>query len=444
MRTAAFYTLGCKLNNSDTERLKSQFYRNGFRIVGFDSPSNLYVINTCTVTGRADADSRQIIRRAVRRKGEKGLVVVTGCYAQRDPETLASVPGVDLVLGQREKSNLLQYVEERLDQTGIAEKIIVSDNPDVLEFIDFDTNIVGFDRAIIPPLRTRATLKIQDGCAENCTFCIIPKVRGGNRSRPLQEILDEARRFVDAGYREVALTGVNTGLYGEDLDHSLGLLDVVKGLEKIRGIRRIRLNSMEPRCVTDELIDFAANSEKICRHFHIPLQSGDDEVLKRMGRRYRTSFYMELIEKIDRKIPGVCFGADVMVGFPGENDDQFQNTVQLIEDLPLTYLHVFSYSEREGTPALRLEGRVHSRVKGERSRRLRELSKNLREKFHREFIRQKVEILVEGREADGCFSGLTDNFIRVHFDGKRAWVNKIIPVQITHVKEESVFGETFQ
>jgi threonylcarbamoyladenosine tRNA methylthiotransferase MtaB len=440
MRTAAFYTLGCKLNTSDTERLKSQFYRNGFRIVGFDSPSNLYVINTCTVTGRADAGSRQVIRQAVRRKGEKGLVVVTGCYAQRDPETLASVSGVDLVLGQREKSNLFQYVEERLDQDGISEKIIVSDNPDVLEFIDFDTKIaVGTYRNT--PLRTRATLKIQDGCDESCTFCIIPKVRGRNRSRPLREILDEAQRCVDVGYREVALTGVNTGLYGEELDKSLGLLDVVKGLEKISGLRRIRLNSMEPRCVTDELVDFAANSEKVCRHFHIPLQSGDDGVLKRMGRRYRTGYYKELIEKIDRKIPGVCFGADVMVGFPGEEEDQFQNTVRLIKDLPITYLHVFSYSEREGTPALRLEGRVHSRVKGERSRRLRGLSKNSREDFHRKFIHRQVEVLVEGREADGLYSGLTDNYIRVRFVGEKAWVNKIIPVRITHANEGSVFGE---
>ncbi|MCH7761554.1 MiaB/RimO family radical SAM methylthiotransferase, partial [candidate division TA06 bacterium] len=282
------------------------------------------------------------------------------------------------------------------------------------------------------------------GCDLMCTFCIIPKVRGSSRSRPLSEILDEARRLVDAGYQEIALTGVNTGLYGEDLKDEVHLVDVVKGLERISGLQRIRLNSLEPRCVTDELIDFAADSEKVCRHFHIPLQSGDDNILKGMGRRYRTRYYADLIEKIDRKIKDACFGADVMVGFQGEGETQFENTFHFIDNLPLTYLHVFTYSEREGTPAVRMKGRVPPRLKGERSLRLRELSKKKREEFHKRFIRQTVKVLVEGKEVDETFSGLTDNYIRVRLKGKKEWVNEMVPIRITQVKGEAVFGEAVQ
>ena len=441
MRRAAFITLGCKLNASDTERLKSQFFGRGYRIVPFEEPADIYVINTCTVTERADSDSRQMIRQAIRNKEDGSLVVATGCYAQRDPETLSALQGVDLVLGQREKSNLLHYVEERLEQKGVSRKIIVSDNPDLLEFIDFDTRIVGAWRHGATPLRTRATLKIQDGCDEHCTFCIVPGVRGRSRSRPLSQILEEARRFVNAGYREIALTGVNTGLYGKDLEEEVSLLDVVEGLERIPGIRRIRMNSLEPNYSTLDLIDFAANSEKICRHFHIPLQSGDDTILRRMGRRYGTRDYRDLIETIERKIPDCCIGADVMVGFHGEGDPHFENTFRLIEDLPITYLHVFTYSEREGTPAVRMAGRVHPRVKGERSQRLRELSRKKRKGFHNRFLDRTLDILVEEKKEGPFLTGLSDNYIRVRLDGKEEWLNEMVPTRIIEVRSEFVYGD---
>ena len=431
-KKAAFYTVGCKLNIYETESLKSIFDKNGYQIVAPDEGADVYVINTCTVTSYGDSDCRKLIRRAVRNKKD-GKVVVTGCYAQRNPLEIAEIPGVDLVLGNREKGRLVEYVNSV--ESGNGSNIFVSDNPQPAEFIDFHTSYKSN--------LTRATLKLQDGCDEHCTYCIIPRVRGRSISRPLSDIVDQTKRLVASGYREVALTGVNTGSYGLDLEEDVVLLDVLKKLDRIDGLLRIRMNSLEPGCVSDDLIDFAADSEKICRHFHVPLQSGDDIVLRRMGRSYRTGYYAETIGKIADKIKGCAIGADVMVGFPGEDEDGFLNSYRFIEEIPLTYLHVFSYSQREGTPAVRMKGHVSPEIKAERSKSMRQLSRKKRIDFQNSFLGKGLEVLVEDNRDSktGLLTGLSDNYIRVRLDVDEDRVNEIVAADMVWTEGEAVLGE---
>lgn len=402
------------------ECLVSRLGEAGVDVVPFGEPADWIVVNTCTVTTAADSDSRQLLRRAVRgrdrsaRTGDRGRVVVTGCLAQRDPAGLAGVEGVDFVIGNAEKPDLGPWILEQMargereaEPTPTPARILVGSDPTTRAFADFGGSTEG--------RRSRATLKVQDGCDEHCTFCVIPSVRGQSRSRPLEDVLAQARRLVASGYAEIALTGINTALWGHDLPEEVDLLDLLAALGRVEGARRLRLNSLEPQYVTPEWLERFAASERLCRHFHFPLQSGDDAVLRRMNRRYDTERYRALVRGTVSRMPGAAIGCDVMVGFPGESEARFEGTLHFLESLPLAYLHVFTYSERPDTPAPRLRDEVPVEERKRRSSALRRLGTLLRERFAESQIGTVQTVVPETQSAPGTWQGLTGNYLRVRF-----------------------------
>jgi len=431
-RRVALQNVGCKLNLYEIEALKAGFDHSGYEIVPFDARADVYVVNTCTVTGSGDADSRRAVRRA-RRANPDALVVATGCYAQRRPDEIRS-SGADLVVGNDQKVHLQSHLEARLQGKEVP-AAAPHEHPRTSGFLQIDGPVHDG--------RTRGTLQIQDGCDEHCTYCIIPQVRGPGVSRPRKAVVEQARRMVDAGYRELALTGVHSGSYGFDQDEPGALVELLAALEQIEGLVRIRLNSIEPGYLSDALIDFASASAKFCRHFHIPLQSGDDSILRRMGRHYTCAHYAGRVERIAECIPDCAVGADVMVGFPGEGEEQFANTHALLSRLPVAYLHVFSFSLRSGTPAARLPDHQTNRTKKDRTRRLIRLSEQKRLEFHRRFVGRTLQVLVEERRdrATGLAVGLTDNYIKTLFPAGDGQVNHLLPVRIDRAREDLVFGE---
>lgn len=434
----AVQNVGCKLNQYEVEALKSEFAAQDFDIVSHSTPADIYVVNTCTVTGSGDADSRKALRRA-RRLNPDATVVATGCYAQRRPDELRGA-GAEIVIGNGQKADLVHHV-----QTHLAGESIPDFDPQVRPVRErFLTMSSAADSE-----RTRGTLQIQDGCDEHCTYCIIPTVRGPSVSRPMNDILLQAQRMVDAGYRELALTGVHSGSYGQDGGDDLSLVTLLERLDRINGLERVRLNSVEPACVSDELIQFASTSAtNLCPHFHVPMQSGDDQVLKRMGRRYDSAFYAERLHRLAAAVPDCALGADIMVGFPGEDEALFDNTVAFTSALPLTYLHVFTYSPRDETPALRLGEHADRAVKRARAARLIELSQHKRLAFHSRFVDRRVSVLtevVEGSADSILASGLTDNYMRVRFPPPSdLHPNDLVEVTVTQVREDIVFGEVIK
>ncbi|HJP32739.1 MAG TPA: tRNA (N(6)-L-threonylcarbamoyladenosine(37)-C(2))-methylthiotransferase MtaB [Candidatus Latescibacteria bacterium] len=426
--------LGCKLNQYEAEALCVGFQGRGYQVVPFDQDADVYVVNTCTVTGSGDADSRRAVRRARRRQPD-AIVVATGCYAQRRPEELTDA-GASLIVGNSAKAGLVDAVADGLAEGGAIDPARLApgtDRPRTESFLQIDGAVDGG--------RTRGTLQIQDGCDEHCTYCIIPTVRGAGVSRPAEQILTQAQHMVDAGYRELALTGVHSGSYGFDLGDRDALVDLLRRLETIDGLDRIRLNSVEPGYITDDLIDYAAGSTHLCRHLHIPLQSGDDDILRRMGRRYTRAEYGDRVRQIAERIPGCALGADVMVGFPGESDGHHETTRVLLESLPLTYLHVFSYSLREGTPAQRLPDHVTGQTKTARGRDLIGLGQAKRLAFHRSHLGCEVQVLTE-QIADGLATGLTDNYLRLRYEpGPDTAPNRYDTVRVTRAREDVLFGE---
>ena len=431
----AVQNVGCKLNQYEVEALRSGFAAEDFEIVSPNCEADVYVVNTCTVTGSGDADSRKALRRA-RRQNPQATVVATGCYAQRRPDELRSA-GAEVVIGNGQKADLVQHVQAYLAGEPVPD-FDPQARPVRERFLTMDSGIHSG--------RTRGTLQIQDGCDEHCTYCIIPTVRGPSVSRPMAEILAQAQRMADAGYRELALTGVHSGSYGREMAEGLSLVALLERLEGVTGLERVRINSVEPACVSDALIDFASSpGTKLCRHFHIPMQSGDDQVLKRMGRRYDSAFYAERLHRLAATVPECALGADIMVGLPGEDEALYENTFAFTEALPLTYLHVFSYSPRDETPALRLGEHVKRSQKSTRAGRLIELSDQKRMAFNSRFVGRQVSVLTEEveRAADGCASGLTDNYVRVRFPpppGLRP--NELVEVTVTHAREDVAFAET--
>ncbi len=436
----AFFTLGCKLNSYETESLRGVFHRQHYDIVAADQPADYYVINSCAVTERAEADARQLIRSVIRRN-PSARVVVTGCYAQRDAETLAAMPEVALVIGNAEKTQLFQLFEETIHTPGAGERVFTSPlfKGRPTEKFTFDN---GGDFAAISPF-TRATIKVQDGCNDFCTFCVIPHLRGPSASRPLAAILQHTRALGAAGYKEIDLTGVHTGAYGEDLDPPITLLAMLERLVRVEGIERIRLNSIEPATVSDELLDFIATSPKVCKHLHVCLQSGDDDILRRMRRHYDVASYERLISKVMARMPECGLGSDMLVGFPGETEAHFERTLRVVERLPFSYLHVFSYSARPGTPATKYADQVHAAAKKERSRRLRELGQAKKKVFAARFLGRQLAVLLEGKrdKARQLLSGLTENYLRVHVDAPEALVNQLIPVHLVAMAGDEVLGE---
>ncbi len=428
----ALQNVGCKLNHYELEAFTAGFARQGFEVVPFGAQADLYVVNTCTVTGSGDADSRKAVRRA-RRTNPAATVVATGCYAQRQPEEMHRA-GAQVVVGNGDKARLVEHVQAHLAGT-LAPTFDPEQRPQTTQFLGIEG---GVEQG-----RTRGSLQIQDGCDEHCTYCIIPLVRGPGASRASAEVLAQARMMVEAGYRELALTGVHTGSYGQDQDQSDALVDLLRALETIAGLDRLRLNSIEPGYLSDSLIHHAAQSTKLCRHFHGPLQSGDDQILRRMNRRYTSAYYAERIETLARLVPGCALGADVMVGFPGEADENFANTRRLIERIPLTYLHVFPYSVRSGTPAQRLGAQVEAQAKAARARELIALGAAKRLEFHRRFVGQDLEVLVEENPdpVSGLSTGLSDNYIKAVFPGRPAQVNQMVQVRVAQAREGLVYGE---
>ncbi|MCP4727716.1 MAG: tRNA (N(6)-L-threonylcarbamoyladenosine(37)-C(2))-methylthiotransferase MtaB [bacterium] len=399
-KRVAFYTLGCKVNSSDTDVLASSFALRGYEVVDFNNESDIYLINTCTVTHQADAQCRQIIRQ-VKKKQPDAVIAVIGCYAQADPGEISAIPGVDIILGTREKYSIFDHLEGNSCVSG----------PVIRNGMDIDP-FLQEDKLPFSTSRTRAFLKIQDGCSYKCSYCIIPSVRGSNISRKRGSIIDKAKEIRDSGYKEIVLTAVNLGEYSDKKDYRL--TDLLKDLTKIEDIPRIRLTSIEPNCLSVDLIRLISESNVICRHFHVPLQSGSDSVLKRMRRKYLTKHYSEVVRDIRKYLPEAGIGADVMTGFPGETDEEFNETYNYIKDLPATYLHVFRYSPRKGTEAALLSEQVDPKKSKSRSKKLIELGLKKKIGFISDQIGKTAEVLFESTQSEpGIFEGFTENYIRV-------------------------------
>lgn len=420
MPRVAFHTLGCKLNYAETGTLARDFAAHDFTVVPFGQPADVVVINTCTVTEEAERNGRQVIRRA-RRTSPHAFIVVTGCYAQLRPDEVAALPEVDAVLGAQEKFRLFDVLADftRREQTQVA-----------VSCIDEAT---AFGPAYSSGERTRAFLKVQDGCDYTCAFCTIPQARGRSRSQGVAATVAQAHTLAAQGFREVVLSGVNIGLYGQE--HGTSLLDLLRALDRVDGIDRYRISSIEPNLLSDALIDFVATSTRFQPHFHLPLQSGDDEVLGRMRRRYRRSLYADRVARIRTQLPDACLGADVIVGFPAETPERFANTVAFLTDLPVSYLHVFTYSERPHTAAVDQRDRMGGPPvpRAERTRRnhvLRLLSEQKRLAFYRAHLGQTRPVLWEGREKDGALFGFTDNYIRVQRPFDAAAIGQIAHVRL--------------
>jgi threonylcarbamoyladenosine tRNA methylthiotransferase MtaB len=439
-RRVAFFTLGCKLNAYETESLRGVFHRRQYDVVDTDQPADYYVINTCAVTGHAEADARQLIRSVIKRH-PSARVIVTGCYAQRDAQALAAMPEVALVVGNAEKTQLFDLFERALGAPAAVGKLFTSHPFKGRPTERFSFGACG-EIASVSPF-TRATIKVQDGCNDFCSFCIIPHLRGQSVSRPITAVLEHARALAAAGYKEIDLTGVHTGAYGMDLDPPTTLLAMLEQLVRVEGIERIRLNSIEPATVTDELIAFIAASPKICKHLHICLQSGDDEMLRRMRRRYDVASYVRLISKVMAHMPECGLGSDMLVGFPGETEVHFERTLRVVEQLPFSYLHVFSYSARPGTPASKYPGQVHPAAKKERSQHLRALGRAKKNAFAARFLGRDVSILLEGKrdQARQLLSGLTEHYVRVYVEAPEALVNQLVPVRPVAIAGDEVLGE---
>ncbi|MDI6767218.1 MAG: tRNA (N(6)-L-threonylcarbamoyladenosine(37)-C(2))-methylthiotransferase MtaB [Bacteroidota bacterium] len=423
----AFQTLGCKLNFAETSTIGRQFLHRNFEVVEPDQTCDVYVLNTCSVTDRAERECRQLIRRILRHSPH-AFVIVVGCYAQLKPNEIASIEGVDLILGSQEKFNLLRYLNN-LNKRAIPQ-IYVSCIDEAVDFIPAYSADVGG--------RTRAFLKIQDGCDYKCAFCTIPLARGESRSLPIKNILNQAHQIAELGYKEIVLTGVNVGDYGRKIGSNLFYL--MLALENVNGIERIRISSIEPNLLSDEIIDFILESEKYCNHFHIPLQSGSDVILKKMQRRYRTEEYLKSIEYIKSKDTDTGIGVDVIVGYPGESDELFESTYQFLKQMPISYLHVFTYSERQKTSAENLPEKIEPRIRHERNIILQKLSQEKRAAFYSSFIGRKLSVLFEGNMHDDCISGLGKNYIRVSAIGDHSLVNTIQDVTINNIKKDVCIG----
>lgn len=426
MKRVAFHTSGCRLNQYETEAVREQFEEEGYVTVRFNQGAEVYVLNTCTVTERAEQECRRLIRRA-RRQNPSAKIVIMGCYSQLHAEQLKALDGVSAVFGNVEKAALVHHLKELGDGLHVA---------DVRQQRTFEPiKLSNFNR------QTRAFLKIQDGCNLVCTFCAVTQARGPNRSRSLNDIVDEAKRLIDNGFQEIVVTGVHIESYGKDIKKIHNLVDVATAIIALEGLQRFRFSSLGPLSLTDELLFLAASHPKICAHFHVPLQSGDDEILKAMKRPYRREWFIERLHKIHELMPEAGIGSDVMVGFPGETDRHFQNTYDLIDKLPFTYLHVFPFSARPGTKAAALPNPILEDAKLHRSKILRQLAQRKKRAFFERFIGREVAVLAENRlDKDGFLTGLTENYIRVAFNGPQSSMNRIVPVQVVQVQKDQVVG----
>jgi len=425
-------TLGCKTNQTDAASLAAELTARGHEIVSSKENADAFVIHACTVTHKTDYQARQAIRQAAARNPE-AKIVVTGCYAQVSPQALQAISGVDYVV----QPGMRIRIPEVLLSRGKEEKarVLFSEAGAATSFIE--------ERLPLFRDRTRAYLKVQDGCNSFCSYCIVPLARGRNRSLPLRRAVAQAKEFASSGYREIVLTGIHLGAYGEDLRPPVALLDLLLALETAAGIPRIRLSSIEPGEFTPSLVEFLSRSDKICPHLHVPLQSGDDGVLRRMNRRYSPDFFEDLIRRLVQTIPDLAVGADVIGGFPGEDDRAFENTHDLISRLPLAYLHVFPFSRREGTPAARFPDPVPGKVIKTRCHALRELGAKKRADFYRAFLGKNLKVLIESKRdrETGFLKGFSRNYLPVLTEGTDALINREVELEVAEVRGEKVFGK---
>jgi len=410
-KSIAFHTLGCKLNYSETSTLSRMLENEGFVKKEFDDFADVYVINTCSVTDNADKECRQLVRR-IQRKAPESLVVITGCYAQLKPKEIAEIPGVDLVLGAAEKFNIATHLRE-----------ISKGNPTKICSCDIE-EVSGFHSSFSVNDRTRTFLKVQDGCDYNCSFCTIPMARGKSRSDLIENVIKNANELAVNDVKEIVLTGVNLGDF-KDLTKG-DFFQLAQELDKINGIERFRISSIEPNLLTNEIIEFVANSKKFMPHFHIPLQSGSNKILGLMRRRYKKELYAERVKLIKTFMQHCAIGADVIVGFPGENDEDFKETFDFLHSLEVSYLHVFTYSERDNTKALEIKPVVPMHVRHERNKILRNLSYMKMQHFTQLHAGHTRKVLFEGHSKNGMIEGYTDNYIRVNTPYREEWVNQIV------------------
>jgi len=422
-KKVALHTLGCKLNFSETAAIGKQFSTRGFSVVDFSEHADVYVVNTCSVTDNAEKECRQVIRRVLKQNSE-AFVIVTGCYAQLRPEEIAKIDGVDAVLGSNEKFDLFSYLDafEKKELACIytSSKSELDNNFGIASSTDIDS-------------RTRAYFKIQDGCDYKCTYCTIPLARGASRSLEPEKVVEQFRLIVSQGYKEIILTGVNVGDYGKSFE--IDFYQLLKKLVSVEGDFRIRISSIEPNLLTDEIIALTLSTEKLCKHFHIPLQSGNDKILRLMQRRYTTEDYKILISKLNNIDPEIGIGVDVITGFPGETEEDYRETYDFLRELEISYLHVFTYSERPDTKAVSLPGKVGNEEKKRRSSLLRILSDKKRFAFQEKFVGKKERVLFEEANDKGIIKGFTSNYIRVFHPFMDNLQN-----QFTEVTIEKVFG----
>ena len=420
-KSVAFHTLGCKLNYSETSSISRMLESDGFIKKDFNDIADVYVINTCSVTDNADKECRQLVRR-INRKSPESLVVITGCYAQLKPKEIAAIPGVNLVLGAAEKFNISAHLKE-----------LTKNDSGKICSCDIET-VTGFTSSFSVNDRTRTFLKVQDGCNYNCSFCTIPQARGRSRSDTIENVVNNARSLANNGVKEIVLTGVNLGDFGRGADGSKTynetFFDLVKELDEVEGINRYRISSIEPNLLSNEIIEFVSNSNKFMPHFHIPLQSGSDAILSLMRRRYKRELYVEKINLIKTFMPHCSIGVDVIVGFPGETDEHFTETYNFLHTLDISYLHVFTYSERANTLAVELDQVVPINIRNERNKILRNLSYMKQQYFTNQFTGQTRKVLFEDADKKGMMEGYTDNYIRITTPYRKKWGNEIVDWKI--------------
>lgn len=419
-RTVSFYTLGCKLNFTESSTISAQLRDSGFETVDFAKGADLYVINTCSVTDHADRKCKKVVREALKHN-EEAFVVIIGCYAQLKPDEIAEIPGVDMVLGAQEKFNLVNHLSS---MTKLRKARIHNQNIK-------ETNI--FIPSFSKDERTRSFVKVQDGCDYFCSFCTIPLARGKSRSSTISETVQEIKQVGTLGAKEIVLTGINLGDFG--VNHGEDFFGLIQELDGLKEVGRYRISSIEPNLLSNEIIEFVSQSDRFAPHFHIPLQSGNDDILGKMRRRYDRQLYRDRIEKIKQMMPHACIGVDVIVGFPGETNDHFQDTYRFLNELDISYLHVFPYSERVNTTAYKMKDVVPMSQRVERSKMLRILSEKKRRSFYETQIGTSGRVLFEERNKEGWMFGFTENYVKVATPYDPLWVNEFVSMELTHVDE---------
>lgn len=430
MESVSFYTLGCKVNQYETDAMSESFRKNGYNIKDHNEKSDIYVINTCSVTNLGERKSRQFIRRS-KKENPEAIICVVGCYAQISPEEVSNIEGVDLIIGTKEKNRIVELCEQAKNEN--TKINIVQNVMDITKFEELDSNSIQEN--------TRAYIKIQEGCNQFCSYCIIPYARGPIRSREFDNIINESKTLVDKGFKELVLTGIHVASYGKDLG-KLSLIDVIEAVHKIEGLERIRLSSIEPMLVTEEFMTRLSKLKKVCPHFHLSLQSGSDTVLKRMNRKYSTDEYKKRVDIIRDFMSDAAITTDIIVGFPGETDKEFEETYEFVKSIEFADVHVFKYSKREGTPAAAHKNQIHGTVKNDRSRELMDLVEEQHLSFMKKFINDKRKILVETTSRKlGYMEGYTDNYIRVLVKGNKELENEIIDTSLIEIDNDKALGE---